>query len=772
MADSNIGALPLAPDVADDSLLVMEQQGAAMKLTGGMLKNYAKQGVELEFQEYLDQAQQAADSAAGAASAVVDMTVDAHTLEDGQSAAVTKTMKDGKVNLSFGLPRGERGIPGPDGPPGPAGPKGDPGAGLDIVGRYDTTGDVPDPQEGKSYYIGTEPPYDVYTYLDGQWVNNGPLSGGGGGGPLPENVVTAEGGAALEFGTGLGETPRTIRFTDEDDPPLTAAEVTYDGTETGMTAGNVQGALDELFTSVSDGKALIASAVTDKGVPTQPDAAFSEIAGNIAQISTGGGDTSDATATPGDILAGRTAYTASGKVEGIIPSLAAQTIVPGPQDKTIANGQYLAGTQTVKGDPNLTPANIRKGVTLFEVDGAMESSFKATLTVTADIGAVVTATCGDTEVEALSTTGTVVLELPIEGTWKVTAVRGAAQYNTVTLEVSSSYSAALTAEVHIEYFGTAEKLGYRRYALAATALFNRVIFAGGNNTFGGLSYLSARVERYDEYLSHSRLTDLSEAREYLGAASTDKHAIFAGGRNDLNRFTVSSSADAYDMDMTLRLVTNLGTRRMRLAATSIEGNALFGGGHGDSGSAVSNVDAYDGTLARTALTPLALAASNLAAASNEKHAIFGGGALPVTAYDKSLTRIIPASLSTVKINPAAARAGNYVLIAGGTVDSNPSDIVDAYDLFLTRISAEPLRVARSSLAGTTLRDYAVFGGGAGSGGHEDAVDVYDAYLTRTVSGPMSDGRSDLAAASVGDFVLFGGGYMGFSTETVDVYHYT
>ena len=65
MADSNIGALPLAPDLADDSLLVMEQQGAAMKLTGGMLKNYAKQGVELEFQEYLDQAQQAAVSAAG-----------------------------------------------------------------------------------------------------------------------------------------------------------------------------------------------------------------------------------------------------------------------------------------------------------------------------------------------------------------------------------------------------------------------------------------------------------------------------------------------------------------------------------------------------------------------------------------------------------------------------------------------------------------------------------------------------------------------------------
>lgn len=771
MADSNIGALPLAPDVADDSLLVMEQQGAAMKLTGGMLKNYAKQGVELEFQEYLDQAQQAADSAAGAASAVVDMTVDAHTLEDGQSAAVTKTMKDGKVNLSFGLPRGERGIPGPDGPPGPAGPKGDPGVGLDIVGRYDTTGDVPDPQEGKSYYIGTEPPYDVYTYLDGQWVNNGPLSGGGGGGPLPENVVTAEGGAALEFGTGLGETPRTIRFTDEDDPPLTAAEVTYDGTETGMTAGNVQGALDELFTSVSDGKALIASAVTDKGVPTQPDAAFSEIAGNIAQISTGGGDTSDATATPGDILAGRTAYTASGKVEGIIPSLAAQTIVPGPQDKTIANGQYLAGTQTVKGDPNLTPANIRKGVTLFEVDGAMESSFKATLTVTADIGAVVTATCGDTEVEALSTTGTVVLELPIEGTWKVTAVRGAAQYNTVTLEVSSNYSAALTAEVHIEYFGTAENLSSARRKLAAVTASGRAFFGGGQRDGNA----SRKTDYYDEYLTHGFLdgrgVGLSFERYDLEAASAGGCAIFSGGYNAKASPYGRTNVDAYDSILTLIVLPDLLDIKYYHAGASIGDHALFGGGTNGS-SAVSSVDCYSSDLSHTSVTPLALAASELAAASNAEYALFGGGGLPVTAYDKSLTRVVPAALSEAKTKPVAARAGNYILFAGGSVSYKPSDRVDAYDLFLTRVSAEPLSVTRDSFAGTTLRDYAIFGGWSPESSSRGAVDVYDAFLTRTVPAPLA-ARRDLAAAAVGDFALFGGGYDSAynSSDTVSVYHY-
>lgn len=736
MADSNIGALPLAPDVADDSLLVMEQQGAAMKLTGGMLKDYAKQGVELEFQEYLDQAQQAADSAAGAASAVVDMTVDAHTLEDGQSAAVTKTVKDGKVNLSFGLPRGERGIPGPDGPPGPAGPKGDPGAGLDIVGRYDTTGDVPDPQEGKSYYIGTEPPYDVYTYLDGQWVNNGPLSGGGGGGPLPENVVTAEGGAALEFGTGLGEAPRTIRFTDEDDPPLTAAEVTYDGTETGMTAGNVQGALDELFTSVSDGKALIASAVTDKGVPTQPDAAFSEIAGNIAQISTGGGDTSDATATPGDILAGRTAYTASGKVEGIIPSLAAQTIVPGTQDKTIANGQYLAGTQTVKGDPNLTPANIRKGVTLFEVDGAIESSFKATLTVTADIGAVVTATCGDTEVEALSTTGTVVLELPIEGTWKVTAVRGAAQYNTVTLEVSSSYSASLTAEVHVEYVGAQADIA--RHSLAAASIGDYAIFCGGIWVWVNNGPNEKKdVSHFDSNLTRGTADNLSASGK-ASAATAGEYAIIASG---------VTSVDAYNTEL-LKTTKNYGIKTGGVAA-SIGNHAIF---------SESKFHAFNQELVLESVVAPGIAGTKEAASANDEYAVFCGDALSGVAYDKHLTRTLVSGLSVPRNRCTAARAGNYVVFAGGyKYGEGYSDVVDAYDLFLTRTTPEILSVAREEINATTLKGLALFAGGSAGLVSEKTIEVYDAFLTQTTPVQLPDGMYQAGGAAVGDYALFVGG---------------
>lgn len=47
--------------------------------------------------------------------------------------------------------------------------------------------------------------------------------------------------------------------------------------------------LNEVFTSVSNGKNLIASAITDKGIKTEPDATFQEMANNIELINGGYG---------------------------------------------------------------------------------------------------------------------------------------------------------------------------------------------------------------------------------------------------------------------------------------------------------------------------------------------------------------------------------------------------------------------------------------------------------------------------------------------------
>lgn len=68
---------------------------------------------------------------------------------------------------------------------------------------------------------------------------------------------------------------------------VSANDVSYDNTTSGLTADNVQDAIDEVFQSVSDGKELIADAITDKGVQTSANDSFATMATNISNIQSG-----------------------------------------------------------------------------------------------------------------------------------------------------------------------------------------------------------------------------------------------------------------------------------------------------------------------------------------------------------------------------------------------------------------------------------------------------------------------------------------------------
>lgn len=69
--------------------------------------------------------------------------------------------------------------------------------------------------------------------------------------------------------------------------PKTLTSCVYD--ENGNT---VEARLNEVFQSVSSGKSLIASAITDKGITTAADATFQVMATNIGKISVSGGEVS------------------------------------------------------------------------------------------------------------------------------------------------------------------------------------------------------------------------------------------------------------------------------------------------------------------------------------------------------------------------------------------------------------------------------------------------------------------------------------------------
>lgn len=93
-------------------------------------------------------------------------------------------------------------------------------------------------------------------------------------------------GAQIDEGVGggLAAVPGTREVNGK---PL-SADVTLAASDIAMADGaTVEEAVSGLFTSVSEGKAAVASAVTDMGVATAADAAFADIAANIRRIETG-----------------------------------------------------------------------------------------------------------------------------------------------------------------------------------------------------------------------------------------------------------------------------------------------------------------------------------------------------------------------------------------------------------------------------------------------------------------------------------------------------
>ena len=310
-----------------------------------------------------------------------------------------------------------------------------------------------------------------------------------------------------------------------------------------------------------------------------------------------------------------------------------------------------------------------------------------------------------------------------DGTYTITAKCAGQKFQDSNSSGSVNYT-KFTPTGGVVWHGNATPLSKARYSPAATTVGNYALFAGGatgNSYKNGLS----TVDAYDTSLTRTIPTELSQARYNMAAATVGNYALFAGGKSISN--SQLDNVDAYDTSLTQTIPTALSEALERLAATTVGNYALFGGGHRYTDkNGLSTVDAYDTSLTRTIPTELSQARYNMAAATVGNYALFAGGynSQKVEAYDSSLTQTILDYLSGSTANHMAATSiDEYALFCG--VGSHASlKHAYAYDISLARTIPESLSVNRGYLSATTVGNYALFAGGT-----SDLVNMKDVFST-------------------------------------------
>ncbi|MBS7402659.1 MAG: hypothetical protein KIG37_03855, partial [Oscillospiraceae bacterium] len=126
MADRTIGDLTQAESIGGEDLFVLEQGGEAKKLKGARLVKYAQDTVGAQVTVATEAAESAETAKTGAESAqtqaqaardaILNMLVEAITLEQGSPATVERSIVGSVYKLTFGLPSGKKGDPGATGP--------------------------------------------------------------------------------------------------------------------------------------------------------------------------------------------------------------------------------------------------------------------------------------------------------------------------------------------------------------------------------------------------------------------------------------------------------------------------------------------------------------------------------------------------------------------------------------------------------------------------------------------------------------------------------
>lgn len=291
-------------------------------------------------------------------------------------------------------------------------------------------------------------------------------------------------------------------------------------------------------------------------------------------------------------------------------------------------------------------------------------------------------------------------------------------------------------------------------------------------------YNSTSIQKTSKFVD----AELSGQRFYHGGAKVGNYAVFAGGvvkshsERSYNHFF--STVDAFNESFVRTVASDLTGKRFDMASAYNSNFAVFAGGDSNLGS-TSNVDAYNSSLTKYSIASLPDPCSKSRNAGGKvgDYAVIGLSYGFITgkklvAYNTSLSQTVLNNVfSRRREKIATANAGNYVLFAGG-YDYSYSDYVsdvEAFDSSLTKVTPTSLSEARCEVDGASVGDNAIFLGGKSSSGCSNRVDIYNASLTRIATSNISNGVVYTAGVGSQHYALFAGGYCNGYTNKVVCY---
>lgn len=310
-----------------------------------------------------------------------------------------------------------------------------------------------------------------------------------------------------------------------------------------------------------------------------------------------------------------------------------------------------------------------------------------------------------------------------------------------------------------------------RVELAGASAANNAVFAGGRTESLSDAVLLSTAESYDVSLTRTIASGLSVGRYFLSGISTGNYALMAGGQTSMPLETAietSAVVDVYNERLTRSSATAMSQARMRPMVAALGNYVVIAGGMGDSpngsNKASNAIDAYDSAITKVSMAPLALHRGHGVGASVGNYILLAGGLVTdgsatdtVDVYDESLTRIQIANLGLARYDVAGASNGTHTLFAGGAEAG--LRFVEAFDSALTRTELTSfLTCGGGGVNGVGLKSYAVFSGGnlysfGGSDNPNTAVNAFDETLTRSDPDALRYGGAYNASCCIGSYAM-------------------